>query len=48
VSEPAENEPVSLEPPTGRRGVRAPTLYVLGSLIVVALAAIVRTCGAGA
>lgn len=33
-----------LERPTGRRGVRGPTWFVLGLTIAVALAAIVRTC----
>lgn len=40
-------EPLSLEPPTGRKGVRGPTLFVLGALMAVALAAIVRTCAGG-
>lgn len=39
----------SLEPPTGTRRVRGPTLFVLGVLMAVALAAIARTClGGGA
>jgi hypothetical protein len=33
-----------LEPPTGRRRVRGPTLFVLGLLMAVAVAAIARTC----
>ena len=33
-----------LEAPTGRRRVRGPTLFVLGLVIAVAGAAIVRTC----
>jgi hypothetical protein len=36
--------PSSLEPPTGRRRVRGPTLFVLCLLIAVASAAIARTC----
>lgn len=38
------SEPTALEPPTGKRAVRGPTWFVLGAMIVVALAAIVRTC----
>ncbi len=33
-----------LEAPTGTRRVRGPTLFVLGLVIAVAGAAIVRTC----
>jgi hypothetical protein len=33
-----------LEPPTGRRAVRGPTWFVLGIAILVAIAAIIRTC----
>jgi|GEM_PF-3943971 len=42
MSEPAKVE--GIEPPTGTRRVRGPTLFVLGLVIVVAGAAIVRTC----
>ncbi len=50
MSEPtpeATSAPASLEPPTGKRAVRGPTLFVLGLVIAVALAAIVRTCVGG-
>ena len=40
--------PTSLEPPTGRRGVRGPTAFVLAILIVVAVVSIVRSCVGGA
>jgi len=36
--------PAGLEPPTGQRRVRGPTLFVLGLVMATALAAILRTC----